>query len=158
MKATITAAPVRKIVRVEASRERAFEVFTGRMSAWWPKTHSVNAGHPQDKVIVEPRPGGRWYEVGVDGAECSWGEVLAWEPPSRVMLSWHLNSQFQFDRSVKSEIEVRFFAEGANATRVELEHRIAAPDAQEIRTVVDGPNGWSMILAGYADCTGTKRS
>jgi hypothetical protein len=35
--------PVRKSITVDASVEHAFEIFTERMSDWWPvKTHSVH--------------------------------------------------------------------------------------------------------------------
>jgi uncharacterized protein YndB with AHSA1/START domain len=149
MSRTITAAPVRKSLKVEAPQRLAFEVFTQRMGAWWLKTHSINRGTVQSDVVVEPRAGGRWYERGEDGSECKWGEVLAWSPPTRVVLSWHLNSKFEFDETVKSEVEVCFIAEG-NATRVELEHRITAVDADEMRAAVDAPNGWSGLLASYA--------
>lgn len=147
----ITAAPVRKTVRVETDQARAFEVFTRRMSAWWPKSHSINRGHPQQDVIVEPRLGGRWYERGEDGTECNWGKVLAWEPPARVMLSWTINSRFEVDPGVNSEVEVRFVAESASVTRVELEHRITAADAAHIVKAVDAPNGWTALLASYAN-------
>lgn len=147
----ITAAPVRKTVRVEADRARAFEVFTARMGAWWPKSHSINRGHPQKDVIIEPRQGGRWYERGEDGAECNWGRVLAWEPPARLMLSWHINSRFEPDTNVSSEVEVRFFVEGPKTTRVELEHRITAVDAEVLRTMVDAPNGWTALMASYSN-------
>lgn len=146
----VTAAPVRKTVRVETSQARAFEVFTARMGAWWPKSHSINRGHPQKDVIVEPGSGGRWYERGEDGTQCNWGRVLAWEPPARVVLSWHINSKFELDTNVLSEVEVRFVAEGPKATRVELEHRIAAPDADALRAAVDAPNGWAALMEGYA--------
>jgi uncharacterized protein YndB with AHSA1/START domain len=150
MAKTITAAPVRKSLRVEAPQQHAFEVFTARIGAWWPKTHSINRGTPQQDVIIEPRAGGRWYERGEDGSECLLGKVLAWDPPSKLVLSWHLNSRFEFDTSVESEVEVHFIAEGVDATRVELEHRIRAADAEGIRQGVDAPSGWPGLLAAYA--------
>ena len=104
--------------------------------------------------VMEPRAGGRWYEESVDGSQCDWGKVLTWEPPARLVVSWHLNSQFQYDQSVDSELEVRFIAESQTATRVELEHRITAADAEVIRTMVDAPNGWTAILASYQTAAG----
>jgi uncharacterized protein YndB with AHSA1/START domain len=148
----ITAAPVRKSLRVNAPQTKAFEAFTARFGAWWPKSHHIAKTEMQD-VFIEPRKGGRWYERGIDGSECDWGTVLVWEPPARVTLSWHLNGKFEYDEGVESELDVRFIADGANATRVELEHRIKAADAEDIRVAVDGPNGWSALLAAYANTT-----
>jgi uncharacterized protein YndB with AHSA1/START domain len=146
---TISAAPVKKTIRVEAPRARAFDVFTAGFGTWWPKTHHIGKAEMKEAVI-ELRAGGRWYEKGVDGSECTWGKVLAWEPPDRLVLSWHLNGKFELDEGVDSQVEIRFIADGANATRVELEHRIEAADAETIRTAVDSPNGWSVLLDAFA--------
>jgi uncharacterized protein YndB with AHSA1/START domain len=142
--------PVRKSIVVKAPQARAFEVFTARFGAWWPKSHHIATPEMADGII-EPRRGGRWYEKGVDGSECDWGKVLVWEPPSRLVLSWHLNSKFQLDDAVESEVDVQFIAEGSDTTRLELEHRIAAVDAEAIRAAVDAPNGWTGLLALYAE-------
>lgn len=150
---TIRPAPVRKTTVVNAPQTRAFEVFTARFGSWWPKSHHIAVADMAD-VKIEPRSGGRWYETGIDGSECDWGKVLVWEPPSRLVLSWHLNSKFQLDDAVESEVDVRFIPEDANTTRVELEHRIAAADAEGIRAAVDAPNGWTGLLALYAEATG----
>jgi uncharacterized protein YndB with AHSA1/START domain len=148
MTRTITVAPVKKTVRVNAPQGRAFEVFTTRFDSWWPKSHHIGKAEMK-RGVIEPKTGGRWYEEGVDGSQCNWGKVLAWEPPSRVILSWHINGQFQIDENVESEIEVRFVAEADGVTRVELEHRIAAVDAEAIRAAVDSPSGWTGLLAAY---------
>lgn len=144
----IRVAPVKKSIRVNATQARAFEVFTARFDAWWPKGHHIGQAAMKEAVI-EPRQGGRWYEKGEDGSECDWGKVLAWEPPQRVVLSWHINSKFQTDKTVASEVEVRFIAEGGGVTLVELEHRIEAPDGEAMRAAVDSPGGWSGLLESY---------
>jgi uncharacterized protein YndB with AHSA1/START domain len=149
----ITPAPVRKSIVVKAPQVRAFEVFTARFGAWWPKSHHIARADMADG-IVEPRAGGRWYEKGVDGSECDWGKVLVWEPPSRLVLSWHLNSKFQIDESVESEVDIRFIAGGNDTTHVELEHRVTAADAEIVREAVDGPNGWTTMLNLYAEAAG----
>jgi len=141
-------APVRKSLRVNAPAARAFEVFTARFDTWWPKSHHIGTS-PMKEGVIEPRMGGRWYEKGEDGTECDWGEVLAWEPPSRVVLSWRLNGKFEVDDTLVSEVEIRFIPDGPGATRVELEHRIEAADADMIRAGVDSPGGWSGILESY---------
>lgn len=147
---TIAVAPVKKTIHVAAPQAHAFDVFTKRIGAWWPKTHHIAKVDMADSII-EARAGGRWYEVGVDASQTDWGKVLVWEPPSHVALSWRLNSKFEIDETVESRVDVHFFAEGANATRVELEHRIKAADASEIQAAVESPRGWSMLLGLYAD-------
>jgi Activator of Hsp90 ATPase homolog 1-like protein len=65
------------------------------MGQWWPKEHHIG-GSPMLAVVVEPRNGGRWYEKDEDGSECDWGTVLDWQPPTRVVFSWHLNGNFEY--------------------------------------------------------------
>ena len=81
---------------MKAPQAVAFEVFTARMASWWPMaTHHIGKAELRRRhVLIEPRRGGRCYERGVDGSEsASGGEVLAWEPPARVLLAWRLTSQ-----------------------------------------------------------------
>ncbi len=145
----IRAAPVRKSIRVKVPVARAFEVFTARIGGWWPKSHHIAAVEMQEAVI-EPRQGGRFYERGIDGSECVWGQVLVWEPPDRLVLSWKLNSKFQVDEEMDSEVEIRFLPDGKGATRVELEHRITAVDAEEMAARVGAPGGWGSLLELFA--------
>jgi uncharacterized protein YndB with AHSA1/START domain len=155
MTRTITVAPVRKSVRVNAAPARAFEVFTANASLWWPRSHTINAS-PMRDAVIEPRVGGRWFERGEDGSECDWGKVLVWEPPSRVVLGWQLNSEFRFDPGVVTEVEVRFIAENARVTRVELEHRNLerfGKEGEAVREKVDSPRGWALLLEKFAAVT-----
>jgi len=151
--ATIRPAPVRKSITVPASPERAFEVFTARFGAWWPRSHHIGAS-ALASAVIEPRAGGRWYEVGEDGAECDWGDVLAWEPPSRLLLAWRIGADWKHHPDLLTEVEVTFTAAGAGATRVDLEHRLLermGEDAQRVRDSVDSDGGWGGILKSYAD-------
>jgi uncharacterized protein YndB with AHSA1/START domain len=148
---TTTWTPIRKHVTVEAPQERAFDVFTRRMGSWWNPDHRLG-DQPLADVVVEPREGGRWYEVGTDGAECQWGRVLAWEPHGRVLLAWQLNGQWDYDPDFVTELEIRFVAEGPTSTRVELEHRDLerfGADAAAVRDSLDSPNGWAGLLARF---------
>ena len=86
MTMTIKPATVRRSVTVAASPEQAFKVFTADIGRWWPSSHKIGATAFKS-AIIEPRAGGRWFEVGEDGGECQWGNVLAWEPPSRLVLA-----------------------------------------------------------------------
>jgi len=144
-------APVSKQLVVKASQSRAFAVFTTEMSRWWPATHSILKS-PLKECIVEPRVGGRWYTVGEDGSSCQTGYVIAWQPPEVLVLAWQINAEWQFDPELLTEVEVRFIAEGADTTRIELEHRYLermGRKAAEVRNAVDSPGGWGAILEPF---------
>ena len=145
---------VRRTITVAASQQRAFEVFTAQLGRWWPKEFHIGAADLAD-FIVEPKVGGRWYEVGVDGTQCDTGRVLAFEPPQRLILAWHLTGNWQYDPDPThaSEVEVRFIAAGPTLTRVELEHRgfeRHGASADALRDSVDGPQGWNYCLDLFA--------
>ena len=126
MTQTITPAPIQRSVQIKVSPARAFEIFTAGASRWWLKTHSISATKsPIKDVVIEPRAGGRWFERGEDGSECDWGKVLAWEPPSRLLLAWQINADFKYDPSLLTEVEIRF-TPAASGTLVELEHRLSS--------------------------------
>ena len=150
----IAVAPVRKSVRVNAAPARAFEIFTTGMKRWWLPSHSINKS-PIADIVVEPLVGGRWFERGQDGSECQWGKVLAWEPPRRVVLSWQISAQWQFDPNLVTEVEVRFVPEDGG-TRVELEHRLEGygDAAEQMRQVFEGPNAWGGLLEKFAEAAG----
>jgi uncharacterized protein YndB with AHSA1/START domain len=151
-----TIAPVRKQVTVEVGSERAFEVFTKEMASWWKPGHHI-AENPFTDIVIEPVVGGRWVEVDADGRECSWGRVLAWEPPERLVLAWQIDGTWSYDEGLVTEVEVRFVAEGPSTTRVELEHRHLerlGELAQPTREAFDDPDGWAGLLALFAGATG----
>lgn len=144
---------VKKFVRVAAPREIAFRVFTEKMSAWWPlATHHIGKA-PAKEAVVEPRAGGRWFERGEDGSECDWGRVLVWDPPGRLVLTWEISATWQHDASLVTEVEVRFLAEDAGHTRVELEHRHLdryGDKTDQMRATFESPGGWTGLLDAFA--------
>ncbi|MBN9232827.1 MULTISPECIES: SRPBCC family protein [Phyllobacteriaceae] len=151
MTATISPSPVRRSVTVKASPARAFEVFTSGFSSWWPKTHSIGTV-PLKTATIEPRAGGRWYETGEDGSECPWGDVIAWEPPQRIVLAWRIGTDWKFDPDLLTEVEVRFVPLASGGTRVDLEHRLLenmGPKAEETAVMLDSEGGWGGILLGF---------
>lgn len=146
---TIAPAPIRKRLEVRAPLERTFEIFTSAMGTWWPKGHSVLSS-PQMDVHIEPKVGGRWYEIGEDGSEYEWGEVRDWDAPRRVLLIWRLNAEFQYDPALTTEVEVRFAAGANGLTIVDFEHRgleAFGAAAEPVRAGMD--EGWAMILGGF---------
>jgi uncharacterized protein YndB with AHSA1/START domain len=150
---TISIAPVRKTIVVQATPERAFAVFTAGLDRWWPKTHNIGTA-PLRESIIEPFVGGRWYSKCEDGSEAVVGHVSVWQPAQRFVVSWEISAQWKPDARVAlaSEVEVRFVAEAAGATRVELEHRnferMGVADGEVMRKGVDG--GWPGLLELFA--------
>lgn len=144
---------VRKSVSVKAPPEVAWRVFTEKMGTWWPLGHYKIGQATAVDAVVEPRVGGRWYERGDDGSTCDWGTVLCWEPPSRLVLSWDIGADWKYDPALKTEIEVRFIPEGANATRVELEHRRLdryGARRDEMWRIFDTEGDWGRLLEMFA--------
>lgn len=144
---------VRKSVTVNAAQAVAWRVFTEKMGSWWPLAYyKIGKANAVDAVI-ERHAGGRWFERGDDGSICQWGSVLEWEPPSRLLLSWDINAEWQYEATLKTEIEVRFIAEGRNRTRVELEHRHLdryGAKRDEMRRVFDTEGDWGKLLEAFA--------
>ncbi len=149
------ATSIRHKVTVDAPIERAFAVFTEDFGSFKPREHNMLSVDIAETVF-EPRAGGRLYDRGVDGSECSWARVLAYEPPDRVVISWDLSPYWQVETDLEktSEVEVRFIAEGADRTRVELEHRHLDRHMegwQSVRDGVDADGGWPLYLRRYAE-------
>lgn len=150
---TAAAPSVRKTVTVAAPRELAFRIFTERMTSWWPLASHHIGKAPAVAVVVEPQAGGRWFERGDDGSECSWGRVIDWAPPERVVLDWQIGADWQHDPVLHTTVEVRFVAVDAGTTRVELEHRdldgygARAAEMQGIFGSSEG--GWGSLLEAF---------
>jgi uncharacterized protein YndB with AHSA1/START domain len=151
---------VRLSVRVDTDIDRAFRVFTEQMSTWWPPEHHINAA-PMAAALLEPRVGGRWYELGTDGSECEWGVVLAWEPPRHVAVSWHLDGDFRRwepDMARTSRVDVRFRSIEDGSTIVELEHSGLdhhGPSWRRLRDAISSPDGWRETLRRFAAAAGS---
>ena len=108
-------------------------------------------------AFIEPKVGGRWYERGVNGTETMWGYVTAWEPPTRLVLAWHLDLDFHFYPDVASEVEVTFVANDAATTTVTLEHRnleVYGDGAPTLRASIDSEGGWGAIIEELAKLIG----
>jgi uncharacterized protein YndB with AHSA1/START domain len=146
---------VKTSVVVEAPIERAFRVFTAEFGAFKPRDHNLLDVEIAE-TIFEPRVGGHLYDRGVDGSECRWARVLAYEPPNRVVFSWDISPQWQIETDLEktSEVEVRFMPEAPERTRVELEHRNLERHGEGwegTREGVGGGEGWPLYLQRYGE-------
>lgn len=145
---------IRRHVVVNAPLEEAFRVFTERFGDFKPPEHNLLAV-PIVETVFEPRVGGHIYDRGADGRECRWARVLVFEPPTRVVFTWDIAPTWQLeaDLTKTSEVEVRFTAESAERTRVDLEHRHLDRHGAGWRAVADGVGGdagWPLYLRRYA--------
>jgi len=138
---------ITKSIVVECGVEHAFDVYTNRMTEWWPlHTHSIHEQRAE-RVVMEGREGGELYELSVSGEAAHWARVTTWEPPHRLVLAWKVNP----DAPAETEIEVRFTAEAAARTRVDVEHRnwhlLGARRGAEARASYH--EGWDPVLERY---------
>jgi uncharacterized protein YndB with AHSA1/START domain len=146
---------VRASIVVDAPVERAFSVFTEDFGSIKPREHNL-LGVDIAETVFEPRVGGHLYDRGVDGSECRWARVLAYEPPERVVISWDISPQWQIesDPEKTSEVDVRFVSDGPERTRVELEHRHLERHGEGWegeRDGVGGEGGWPLYLRRFAE-------
>jgi uncharacterized protein YndB with AHSA1/START domain len=146
---------VRTSILVEATIERAFRVFTEDFGSFKPPEHNM-LGVEIAETVFEPHVGGHLYDRGVDGSECRWARVLAYEPPNRVVISWDISPHWQLETDLEktSEVEVRFVSETPDRTRVELEHRNLERHGEDwgaLRDGVAGEDGWPLYLRRFAE-------
>jgi uncharacterized protein YndB with AHSA1/START domain len=146
---------VHSSIVVDAPLERAFSVFTEDIGSWWPPEHHILQAELKD-MVFERRQGGHIYDRGVDGSECRWARVLAYEPPTRVVFSWDISLQWKLESDPQrtSEVEVRFVADGPSRTRIELEHRHIDHHGEgweQMRDAVGSPDGWAVGLGRFAE-------
>jgi uncharacterized protein YndB with AHSA1/START domain len=149
---------VRNEIVVDAPIERAFQVFVEEFDRIKPREHNMLAVDIEETVF-EPRVGGHIYDRGVDGSECRWARVLAYEPPDRLAFSWDISPHWQIETDLAraSEVEVRFIAESPERTRLELEHRHLDRHGEGwegLREGVGADQGWPLYLQRYADAVG----
>lgn len=135
-----------KSVHVPLQPADAFELFTARMSEWWPlATHSVGA-EDAVSVTIDGRVGGLLVETRRDGSTSVWGTVVEWRPPQRLAFTWHPSG----GPEEATDVAVSFAAE-AGGCRLTLVHsgwakRAGADDGLHARYVT----GWEYVLGRYA--------
>lgn len=145
---------IHRRVVVDAPIEKAFSVFTDRFGDFKPPEHHL-LDVARAETVFEPRVGGHIYDRGVDGSECRWARILAYEPPTRLVFSWDIGPTWEVETNPAnaSEVEVTFTAETPDRTVVELEHRHLdrhGPGWESLRDGVNHDEGWPLYLQRYA--------
>jgi uncharacterized protein YndB with AHSA1/START domain len=144
--------PLRISLQVECPAERAFDVWTRRISTWWPLSHTVSAERGL-QIVLEPRIGGRIFERTTSGQEHDWGEITRWDPPHCLGYVWYLRQ----DRADATEVEVCFRAVDASTTLVQITHQgwenlgARGPDLREANQA-----GWSGLLPQFVKAVNDK--
>jgi uncharacterized protein YndB with AHSA1/START domain len=137
---------ISKSIFVKRPVDATFRHFTANIARWWPLKEGFSNGRERaDKIFIEGRVGGRFFERYTDGEEFDVGRVTAFDPPARLAFTWR-----QANWSAHTEVEVRFAAE-ADGTRVTLEHRGWEALGEAGRKVQDSyGSGWEFILNRFA--------
>ena len=139
--------PLRLSFDVACPPERAFVLWTERISTWWPADHTAS-GEDDVTIVLEPGVGGRVFERRRDGEEIAWGEVTLWEPPRRLGYLWHLRA----DRADATDVEIAFVGRPDGSTRVEVEHRCwerIGEGGEAWRT--RNERAWSTLIPHYEE-------
>jgi uncharacterized protein YndB with AHSA1/START domain len=140
-------------VVVPLTIDRAFALFTD-LDRWWPIEYT-RAKVVDQEIVIEPHAGGFCYERGANGFRYDWGRVLVYDPPRRLVLAWQTTTPHESgaDAETSSTVEVRLVPDGAQRTRVTLEHRDLdrhGSVAAEYRALMASDLGWPLIFGRYA--------
>ena len=138
--------PIVRTISVSWAPAAAFERFTADFGSWWPvRTHSIG-GERVERLVFECRAGGRIFEQHVGGRRFAWGAVREWDPPRRVVFTWHPARE----PASAQEVEVRFHPE-ASGTRVELVSSCWENWGRGARRARRGYDlGWGYVLNVWA--------
>lgn len=134
--------PIRREILVSADPETAFLVFTEKIGTWWPLAElSVHGAEASvafvGETLVESAPG---------APDAIWGRVSVWDPPSRLVFSWHPGRPPER----ASEVAVTF-TEAGDRTLVRLEHAGWERFDDPALARAEYEHGWPLVLESYRD-------
>jgi uncharacterized protein YndB with AHSA1/START domain len=134
---------IQKSVLLRCPSDEAYQLFTTRISEWWPTTHRLTAD-PESELFLEST--GRFWERSRDGREVELGRVLAWEPPHRLALDFYIGT----NAAQPTALEVTFTSE-SEGTRVTVHHS-SKPESDDLWTLraPKFESSWDAVLAALA--------
>ena len=149
-------------LRVAATPEWAFEVFTREIGAWW-RPNALFRFTPRSPGVLafEPGAGGAFTETLPDGKVFEIGRITAWKPGVALAFTWR---QATFAPEQMTHVEVRFEPAGEE-TRVTVEHRgwDAIPQEHVARHAFPDPvflqrhgEWWQGLLKSYRARAGSQ--
>jgi uncharacterized protein YndB with AHSA1/START domain len=135
---------------VGCSPHHAFDVWANHANVWWPRKHT-RSGDEASVVTFEPRPGGRVYERTPDGTEHDWGEIIAWEPPTRLVYLWHIYGE----RADATRVEITFT--GSDDSTVVMVRQTGWENLGKRGAQLRERNqhGWSVLIDAFASTVTT---
>ena len=90
-----------------------------------------------------------------DVAQDTWGKVLAYEAPSRLLLGMQFNTQFQPDPSAETEVEITFAQAPGGGCVVTLRHGDLERLGEGAEPMIEAMrDGWSRHVQEFAQCAG----
>jgi hypothetical protein len=150
---TLRRPPVHASTLVRSDQAHTFDTFVRTIGTWWP-VDPFSAGRELVRdVTIEGLVGGRVYETWDDGTTTDWGQIIAWDPPTRFAMTWNGTPQ-------PTEVELHFSALGPSLTRVEVEHcgweALSVDQLAEDCALPGGYRGggydigWDRVLGSFA--------
>jgi uncharacterized protein YndB with AHSA1/START domain len=144
-----TTAPVVRTVHVHGAPERAFALFTDRITDWWPLQRFGLYEERTLGVFFEEE---RLVEKSTSGEEDVWAEVLEWSPPTKLVLAWHPGKS----ATDWTTVEVEFLGD-EDGTKVVLTHHGWERLCERAAEARDSySHGWLSVLKGYGDLVDQK--
>lgn len=133
---------IERSVHLSVPPERAFELWTGEISHWWPADRRHTKDEGSAIFLLES---GRFFERSRDGREVELGRVRVWKRPERLEFDFYPGT----DPDHPTQVAVTFTPEGAG-TRVTVHHRPTDAsrdlwDARAPRYV----ESWTLVLAAF---------
>ena len=141
--------PLRLSYEIDCPADHAFEVWTTRLSTWWPPGHSTS-GDPDTQVVLEPRLGGRIFERTPDGVEIDWGVITHWEPPTRLGYEWHIGRA----AGESTDVELTFVDLADDRTRLDIVQsgwERLGDEGEAYRNA--NTSGWGALIPSFVAAT-----